>query len=62
MRDHDDEDDPKQPHPVHTQQKHTNAPEAAEAVPWGHVRKDDDRDRHRHVRKDDHRDRHRHVC
>ncbi|HEU0034210.1 MAG TPA: hypothetical protein VFQ53_26460 [Kofleriaceae bacterium] len=48
MRDY-DEEDPKKPQPVRSPKKGTNAPEAAEAFPWRHLRKDDERDRHRHV-------------
>jgi len=44
-----DEDDPKQPHPVRARKKELNAPEAIEARPWVHLRKDQDRDHHRHV-------------
>jgi hypothetical protein len=44
-----DEDDPKKPRPVPLAKKHLGAPEAAEANPWRHLRKDHDRDRHRHV-------------
>ena len=49
MRDYDDEGDPKSPRPVTTRRKGTNQAEAAEAFPWRHLRKDEDRDRHRHV-------------
>jgi len=48
MRDY-DEQDPKKPQPVRVPLKGTNTYEAAEAAPWRHTRKDDDRDRHRHV-------------
>ncbi len=44
-----DEDDPKQPNPVRTRKKELNAAEAAEARPWVHLQKDQDRDHHRHV-------------
>ena len=44
-----DEDDPKQPRPVRGLKKGLNAPEAAEAKPWSHLRKDEHRDHHRHV-------------
>jgi len=48
MRQPPEEDDPKHPHPVHVRKKELNAPEAAEARPWVHL-KDEDRDHHRHV-------------
>ncbi len=44
-----DEQDPKSPRPVTVAKKRTNPMEAGEAVPWSHLRKDDDRDRHRHI-------------
>lgn len=48
MRAH-DEQDPKQPRPIIVQKKGSNAAEAAEGLPWRHLRKDEERDRHRHV-------------
>jgi hypothetical protein len=44
-----DEEDPKSPHPISTRKKGTNPREAYEGAPWSHIRKDEDRDRHRHV-------------
>lgn len=44
-----DEEDPKNPRPITTQKKRTNPLEAGEALPWRHLRKDDERDRHRHI-------------
>ena len=44
-----DEEDPKNPRPITTQKKRTNPLEASEALPWSHIRKDDERDRHRHL-------------
>lgn len=44
-----DEQDPKNPRPITTQKKRTNPMEASEALPWSHIRKDDERDRHRHI-------------
>ena len=49
MRESDDEEDFKSPRPVVTPRKGTNSLEAKEGAPWRHLRKDDDRDRHRHV-------------
>jgi hypothetical protein len=49
MRDY-DEEDPSKPRPVRgPNKKGTNAAEEAEALPWRHLRKDVDHDRHRHV-------------
>jgi len=48
MREFDDED-PKRPRPVTTPKKRTNPLEASEGVPWAHLRKDAERDRHRHI-------------
>ena len=45
----DEEEDPKRPRPVRVQKKGTNPAEGAEAQPWYHLRKDNERDRHRHV-------------
>ena len=44
----DEDEDPKRPRPVRVHKKGSNPAEAAEAQPW-HLRKDDERDRHRHV-------------
>lgn len=45
-----DEEDPKTPRQTTTQkEKKTNPLEASEAQPWSHIRKDDERDRHRHI-------------
>jgi hypothetical protein len=44
-----DEEDPKRPRPVTRPKKDITGLEASEAMPWSHVRKDNERDRHRHV-------------
>jgi hypothetical protein len=44
-----DVEDPKRPRPVKQVKKAMTSLEASEALPWSHVRKDDQRDRHRHV-------------
>jgi len=44
-----DEEDPKTPRPNATEKKRTNPLEAGEALPWRHIRKDDERDRHRRI-------------
>ncbi len=44
-----DEEDPKTPRPITTQKKRTNPMESRESSPWSHIRKDDERDRHRHI-------------
>jgi hypothetical protein len=49
MRRDDNEGDRKRPRPVRHPKKRTGAGETAEAVPWTHLRKDNERDRHRHV-------------
>jgi hypothetical protein len=50
MREEFDEQDPKSPRPVEIpKKKGTNPLEAREGSPWRHLRKDDERDRHRHV-------------
>jgi hypothetical protein len=45
----DDEEDPKRPRPTKLVKKGPTSAEASEAMPWSHVRKDHERDRHRHV-------------
>jgi hypothetical protein len=50
MRDY-EEEDPGKPRPVHNKRrfKRTTNTEASEGDQWSHLRKDNERDRHRHV-------------
>jgi hypothetical protein len=46
---HEDEEDPKKPRPVRTRDRRRTPNIEAEAEPWLHLRKEDERDHHRHV-------------